>query len=169
MHKHSTIININVQSHDFDLKKEYDSLRHHSANPGAIAIFSGLVREVYGDSGSDGPVESKYNKSEQSLTLEHYPGMTEAALQNIVDEAAQRWPLQACRVIHRVGTLQPGDQIVMVACSSAHRGAALAATEFIMDYLKTSAPFWKKQVVGDSREWVESRDSDYQARDRWTK
>lgn len=167
MSKNTPVINISIQTHDFDLAAEYDAMRRQSANPGAIAIFSGLVREIRDDStvGQSG----NSDPSEQSLTLEHYPGMTEAALQNIVEQAVQRWPLQACRVIHRVGTLLPGDQIVLVACSSAHRGAAFAATEFIMDYLKTSAPFWKKQVAGERSEWVESRESDYAALDRWSK
>jgi molybdopterin synthase catalytic subunit len=161
MNTNATVIDITIQAQDFDLAAEYEAMRHQSANPGAIAIFSGLVREIHGENADN-------HSTDQSLTLEHYPGMTEAALQNIVEEAVQRWPLEACRVIHRVGKLLPGDQIVLVACSSAHRGAAFAATEFIMDYLKTTAPFWKKQVAGDSSEWVESRESDYAALDRWS-
>lgn len=172
----SPIINITIQQQDFDLATEYELLRRQSTNLGAIAIFSGLVREVKPD-----PVEASVcdsnstsaststSASAQSLTLEHYPGMTEAALNDIVSEAIKRWPLEACRVIHRVGTLKPADQIVLVACASAHRHAAFAAAEFIMDFLKTSAPFWKKQVTGHSSAWVQSRESDDKAQQRWNK
>jgi molybdopterin synthase catalytic subunit len=158
----SPIINITVQQQDFDLAAEYELIRQQSVNPGAIAMFSGLVREIANTSGDD-----TGGAGDQSLTLEYYPGMTQTALRHIAEQAAQRWPLQACRVIHRVGTLKPADQIVLVACASAHRNAAFLAAQFIMDYLKTSAPFWKKQVAGNYSEWVESRESDYQARDRW--
>lgn len=172
----SPIINITIQQQDFDLATEYELLRRQSTNLGAIAIFSGLVREVKPD-----PVEASVSDSNstsaststsasaQSLTLEHYPGMTEAALNDIVSEAIKRWPLEACRVIHRVGTLKPADQIVLVACASAHRHAAFAAAEFIMDFLKTSAPFWKKQVTGHSSAWVQSRESDDKSQQRWNK
>lgn len=176
MSLNTPIINISIQLQDFDLAREYELLRRQSTNPGAIAIFSGLVREVKPD-----PVEASVSDSDrrsastsastsaQSLTLEHYPGMTEAALNDIVSEAIKRWPLEACRVIHRIGTLKPADQIVLVACVSAHRHAAFAAAEFIMDFLKTSAPFWKKQVTGHGSTWVQSRESDYKAQQRWNK
>lgn len=152
----STMIRIDVQQQDFDLAAEYATLRAKADNPGAVTIFSGLVRELH-DS----------DTTEQSLTLEHYPGMTEKALQDIAERASDRWPLSVCRIIHRVGTLQPGDQIVLVATASLHRDAAFAAAHFIMDYLKTSAPFWKKQVVGDQAHWVASRASDHEAAARW--
>jgi len=134
---------IAVQREDFDLSRE---VRAFSADKsiGAIASFVGVVREV-------------------AMTLEHYPGMTENALKKIVEEAGTRWKVQDCTVIHRVGDLKPGDQIVMVAVASAHRGEAFAACEFIMDYLKTRAPFWKKEAAG----WVEARASDDRAAERW--
>ncbi|HDZ09820.1 MAG TPA: molybdopterin synthase catalytic subunit MoaE [Pseudohongiella sp.] len=150
------MIRVDVQPQDFDLATEYASVRDKADNPGAVTIFSGLVRELQ-DSGS----------AEQSLTLEHYPGMTEKALQDIAEQAADRWPLSVCRIIHRVGTLQPGDQIVLVATASSHREAAFEAAHFIMDYLKTSAPFWKKQVTGTQNFWVDSRTSDHEAAARW--
>ncbi len=151
-----TMIRIDVQAQDFDLAAEYALIRDIADNPGAITIFSGLVRELQ-DVAAEG----------QSLTLEHYPGMTQKALRDIAEHACDRWPLSVCRVIHRVGTLQPGDQIVLVATASLHRDAAFDAAHFIMDYLKTSAPFWKKQVAGDKDYWVESRTSDHQAAARW--
>lgn len=152
----ATMIRVDVQQQDFDLAAEYALLRDIAVNPGAITIFSGLVRELL-----DSPPAG------QSLTLEHYPGMTEKALQGIAEQAADRWPLSVCRIIHRVGTLLPGDQIVLVATASQHRDAAFDAAHFIMDYLKTSAPFWKKQVTAEQDYWVESRDSDHQAAARW--
>lgn len=153
-------LHISIQTNDFDLTAEYGLARQHSLNPGAIVCFSGLVRDV--TQGLMGAGE------QQSLTLEHYPGMTEQALTAIAQKAAARWPLQAIRIIHRIGTLLPTDQIVLVITSSAHRSAAFEAAEFIMDYLKTSAPFWKKQVAGTHSEWVASRESDYRAAERWT-
>lgn len=155
-------ITIKVQGQDFDLAAEYAALRTASVNPGAIVVFTGLVREV-----SDAAGSRMQNPENQSLTLEHYPGMTENALQKIAEQAAARWPLQAVSIIHRIGTLTPGDQIVLVGASSAHRNAAFEAADFMMDYLKTSAPFWKKQLAGESSHWVQSRDSDYQAAARW--
>jgi len=150
---------IAVQAADFDLAAEYRKLRELSENPGAIAIFSGLVREFCSPCGNAG--------NNQSLTLEHYPGMTEKALLGIVEQAAERWPLKGCRVIHRVGRLAPGDQIVLVAVSSSHREAAFSAAEYVMDYLKTSAPFWKKQQTGTASEWVASKIEDHQRAARW--
>lgn len=151
-----TLIRVDVQQQDFDLAAEYALIRDIAINPGAITVFSGLVRELL-----DSPAAG------QSLTLEHYPGMTEKALHDIAERAADRWPLSVCRIIHRVGTLLPGEQIVLVATASQHREAAFDAAHFIMDYLKTSAPFWKKQVTTDQDYWVESRASDYQAASRW--
>jgi molybdopterin synthase catalytic subunit len=138
---------VSVQAEDFDLSVE---VRKISAEKtvGAIASFVGVVREV-------------------PMTLEHYPGMTENAIRKIVDEAASRWQVMDCSVIHRHGALQAGDQIVMVAVASAHRGDAFAACEFIMDYLKTQAPFWKKEHRADGAKWVEARASDDQAAQRW--
>jgi len=134
---------ISVQREDFDAGAEMRAL---SRDPkvGAIASFVGVVREV-------------------AMTLEHYPGMTEKALRKIVAEAGSRWQVLECTVIHRVGELKPTDQIVLVAVASSHRGDAFAACEFIMDYLKTRAPFWKKEAAG----WVEARAADDEAAERW--
>jgi molybdopterin synthase catalytic subunit len=151
---------IAVQEDDFDIAEQYRLLRSEADNAGAIVTFTGLVREFYGEAlANESPVSS--------LTLEHYPGMTERALGDIEQQARERWPLQACRVIHRVGALHSGDQIVFVGTASAHRAAAFEAADFIMDYLKTRAPFWKKQQRGEHSEWVESRDADYRAARRW--
>lgn len=154
-------IRISVQTDDFDLAAEYADARVHSENPGAMVCFSGLVRDILHT--------NPEAQAQQTLTLEHYPGMTEQSLATIAQQAIARWPLQAVRVIHRVGVLNPSDQIVLVITSSAHRSAAFESAEFIMDYLKTSAPFWKKQVAGEHSEWVASRESDYRAAERWTK
>jgi len=154
----ATMIRVDVQQQDFDLAAEYAQVRDKADNPGAVAIFSGLVRELHDDVATG-----------QSLTLEHYPGMTEKALESIAERAADRWPLSVCRIIHRVGTLLPGEQIVLVVTVSAHRDAAFDAARFIMDYLKTSAPFWKKQVTGEQDYWVQSRASDHDAVARWQK
>jgi molybdopterin synthase catalytic subunit len=134
---------IAVQQGDFDVGSEIKSISK-SNKTGAIASFVGVVREV-------------------AMTLEHYPGMTEKSLEKITREAMSRWQVMDCAVIHRFGELKPGDQIVMVAVASAHRGDAFAACEFIMDYLKTRAPFWKKEAAG----WVEARVTDDQAAERW--
>ncbi len=152
----TTMIRVDVQQHDFDLAAEYALVRDIALNPGAITIFSGLVRELQNSTSAG-----------QSLTLEHYPGMTEKALQGIAEQAADRWPLSVCRIIHRVGTLMPGEQIVLVATASEHRDAAFDAAHFVMDYLKTAAPFWKKQTTREQDYWVESRESDHQAAARW--
>ena len=149
-----TDIRIAVQEQPFDQNAEYRWLSEtHSV--GATTIFVGKVREMnLGDKVS-------------SLYLEHYPAMTEKALREIVAEAKQRWAIQRVSVIHRVGLLQTGDEIVLVGVSSAHRGDAYAANEFIMDYLKTRAPFWKKEQTTQGERWIESRDSDHQAADKW--
>ena len=153
---------ISVQSDDFNLAQEYEDLRHRAGDPGAIVTFTGLVREFY-------EAEPKHEPAVTSLTLEHYPGMTEKALQDIALSAQKRWPLLAVRIIHRVGELHPKDQIVFVGAASAHRGAAFAAAEFMMDYLKSKAPFWKKQKAGGHESWIDSRASDSSALDRWEK
>lgn len=152
---------LSVQSGDFDVAGLYLQLRAEAGNAGAIVTFVGLVREFYESSlaGSEPAV--------QSLVLEHYPGMTEKALTEIVDQARSRWDVLAWRVIHRVGELHAGDQIVYVGIASTHRGDAFAAAEFIMDYLKTRAPFWKKQRTAADSRWIESRSADEQARARW--
>jgi molybdopterin synthase catalytic subunit len=138
---------VSVQREDFDLGAEARAISKDS-KVGAVASFVGLVRDV-------------------PMTLEHYPGMTENAIRKIVDEAASRWQVMDCTVIHRHGELQPNDQIVMVAVASAHRGDAFEACQFIMDYLKTQAPFWKKEHRAGGATWVEARASDDEAAERW--
>src|SRR4051812_29653953 len=138
---------ISVQREDFDLTAEVKLIKG-SPKIGAIASFVGVVREV-------------------AMALEHYPGMTERAIGKIVDEARARWQLLDCTVIHRYGELEPSDQIVLVAVASAHRGDAFAACEFIMDYLKTRAPFWKKEQGAQGARWVEARAADDAAAERW--
>jgi molybdopterin synthase catalytic subunit len=146
---------IRVQTEDFDVARELALLRGSDARVGAIASFIGVVR----DKNDDATVST--------LTLEHYPGMTEKALADIAEEARQRWSIYDTVIIHRVGELAPTDQIVLVAVSSAHRGDAFAACEFIIDYLKTQAPFWKKELTPDGERWVEARASDDEAAARW--
>ncbi len=146
---------IRVQTADFDVGAELAALRADDAGAGAVASFLGLVRDVNDGAGVTG------------MTLEHYPGMTEKALRGIVDEAKRRWAVRRALVIHRIGPLRPCDQIVLVAVSSAHRGDAFAACEFIMDYLKTRAPFWKREEGSTGAGWVDARDSDDAAARRW--
>ena len=138
---------VSVQRQDFDLGAEVRAISR-DAKVGAVASFIGLVRDV-------------------RMTLEHYPGMTESAIGKIVEEAAGRWQVMDCTVIHRYGDLAPNDQIVLVAVASAHRADAFAACEFIMDYLKTQAPFWKKEHRAAGATWVEARAADDQAAERW--
>ena len=146
---------ISVQEADFDLSAEVRALTAGEFSAGAVASFVGLVRD-----NNDGTAVA-------DMTLEHYPGMTEKALGEIADKAAERWELLGVRVIHRVGYLKPGEQIVLVVVSSPHRGNAFAACEFIMDYLKTQAPFWKKESTSAGSRWVDARDSDDAALDKW--
>ena len=146
---------VRVQAADFDIGAEIARLREGHRSVGAIASFIGTVRDVNDASTITG------------LTLEHYPGMTEAALEEIVAEARRRFDIRDALVIHRVGALAPGDQIVLVAVTSAHRGMAFDACEFIMDALKTRAPFWKKERLPDGERWVEARASDDEAARRW--
>ncbi len=146
---------ISVQSGPFDLNEEVAALYVGRPAVGAVASFLGLVRDVNEGDGVN------------TLTLEHYPGMTEKALTAIVEEAQQRWSLLGTTVIHRIGTLHPTDPIVLVAVAAAHRGEAFAACEFIMDYLKTRAPFWKKETTPDGERWVDARVSDDKAAGRW--
>ncbi len=146
---------VRVQEADFDLGAELAALRAGDTRVGALASFLGLVRDL-----NDGASISE-------MTLEHYPGMTEKALEEIVAEAKGRWDIYDALVIHRVGPLKPCDQIVLVAVTSAHRGEAFAACEFIMDYLKTRAPFWKREVTPEGGRWVDARESDDSAAARW--
>ena len=148
-------MSVRVQTGDFDIAKEVAALRAGDAQVGAVAAFIGLVRDI-----NDATVVS-------TLTLEHYPGMTEKALAGIVDEAKSRWRVCDALVIHRVGELKPTDQIVLVVITSTHRGDAFAACEFIMDYLKTRAPFWKKEQTPTGERWVEARASDDEKAARW--
>lgn len=150
---------ISIQTEDFDVAEEYTVLRQQGGDAGAIVTFTGLVREFY-EAGDDG-------SRIQSLTLEHYPGMTEKSLQEIIATAEQRWTLLAVRVIHRVGRLQPNEQIVFVGTASSHRGHAFEAARYIMDFLKSRAPFWKKQETSAGSHWVEARESDAEALESW--
>ncbi len=146
---------VSIQTQDFDVSQELAALRAGDARVGAVCSFLGTVRER-----NDGSAVA-------SMELEHYPGMTEKSISAMMDEARTRFDIFAARVIHRVGLLQPEDQIVFVAVTSAHRGESFKACEFLMDYLKTQAPFWKKEVTPDGARWVDARVSDDQALARW--
>ncbi|BCM25298.1 molybdopterin converting factor subunit 2 [Methyloradius palustris] len=148
-------MSVRVQAEDFDAGAEISRLRLSRPDTGAVVSFVGQVRDL-----NDGEQVS-------TLTLEHYPGMTEAALENIIATAKQRWNIFDALVIHRVGELKPTDEIVLVAVSGAHRGEAFSACEFIMDFLKTEAPFWKKEQTPNGERWVEAKISDDAARERW--
>lgn len=143
---------IRIQEEDFDLNDEIEALSADQTNVGAVASFTGLVR------GDD---------DLSSLTLEYYPGMTEREIASHVEEAAKRWPLFGVTIIHRVGTLKPGERIVLVTVASSHRAAAFAACEFLMDYLKTRAPFWKREDRNGETRWIEARATDDEALKRW--
>ena len=146
---------VSVQTADFDVSAEIAALRAGDAGVGAVAAFVGTVRDR-----NDGAGVSR-------LELEHYPGMTERAIESMIDEAFARFDLRGARVIHRVGPLQPLDQIVLVVVTSAHRGDAFSACEFLMDYLKTQAPFWKKERTPEGERWVDARVADDAALARW--
>jgi molybdopterin synthase catalytic subunit len=146
---------VRVQAEDFDLTTEIAALRSMDPRVGAIVSFVGTVRDM------------NEGASVAEMELEHYPGMTERAIGKIVGQACARWPLFGAVVIHRVGPLQPMEQIVLVACSAAHRGEAFAACEFIIDYLKTEAPFWKKEQTPDGARWVDARATDDIALEKW--
>lgn len=148
---------VRVQTEDFDIAREIAVLRAANRKVGAVASFIGTVRDV-----NDG-------SAVETLTLEHYPGMTEKALEAIVAEARSRWRIIDATVVHRVGELKPLDQIVLVVVVGEHRGEAFAACEFLMDYLKTRAPFWKKEQTPEGGRWVDARGSDDIAADRWAK
>ena len=154
---------ISVQSEDFNVEAEYAALRHRASDAGAIVVFTGLVRELYGTERND----SEGSDKTQRLFLEHYPGMTEKQLESIAQQASKRWPLLGMRIIHRIGELYPGEQIVLVATASRHRQAAFESADFIMDFLKSRAPFWKKQTSLSESRWIESRKSDKDALKRW--
>ena len=152
---------VSVQEADFDVGAETEALAAGRPEVGAVASFVGYVRadKLAGESAADQAVSA--------MTLEHYPGMTEKSLEAILAEAGGRWQLQGVRVIHRFGRLLPGDRIVFVGVASAHRGDAFAACEFIMDYLKTRAPFWKKEDTPEGGHWVDAREADDSAAARW--
>jgi molybdopterin synthase catalytic subunit len=146
---------VRIQVEDFDLGTEVGALRHADAGVGAVASFVGTVRDR-----NDG-------QRVQTLELEHYPGMTERAIEAMIDQALVRFGLRAARVVHRVGLLQPLDQVVLVVVTAAHRAAAFQGCEFLMDYLKTQAPFWKKEQTDQGARWVDARVADDQALARW--
>ena len=146
---------VRVQAQDFDLSSEIATLRSGDARVGAIVSFVGTVRDM------------NEGASVAEMELEHYAGMTEQSIEKIVEQAGARWPLYGATVIHRVGPLKPMEQIVLVACSAAHRGEAFAACEFIIDYLKTEAPFWKKEQTPQGARWVDARSSDDSALEKW--
>ena len=150
-------MSIRIQEKDFDVSAEITALRKGDPRVGAVVTFLGAVRDM-----NDG-------SQVKGMTLEHYPGMTEKALQEILDQAKTRWDVYQTLVIHRVGPLLPQDQIVLVVVTSAHRGEAFAACEYIMDYLKTAAPFWKKEDTPEGARWVDARVTDDAAMARWTK
>lgn len=149
------MIDIRVQAEPFDLAAEQEGLWRGKPQTGALVTFIGLMREM-----NDGDRVSH-------MTLEHYPGMTEKALTDIAEEAARRWEVQGIRILHRVGALKPQDPIVLVAVTSAHRGESFRACEFLIDYLKTRAPFWKKEVTDEEERWVDARGADDEAAGRW--
>ena len=146
---------VSIQTQDFDLANELNALRANDKRVGAVCSFIGTVRDR-----NDG-------LSVQSMELEHYPGMTEKAIEAMIDEAIKRFAIFGARIVHRIGLLQPLDQVVMVAVTSAHRGTSFQACEFLMDYLKTQAPFWKKEATPEGARWVDARVSDDAALAKW--
>ena len=151
------VFSVSIQPEDFDLRAEVLQLRQGDAGVGAVCSFVGTVRDHH--PGAVGVVKA--------LELEHYPGMTERAIVSMMEQAQQRFGIAGVRVVHRIGLLQPMDQIVLVAVSAAHRGASFQACEFLMDYLKTQAPFWKKEYTPEGARWVDARVSDDAALTRW--
>jgi len=148
-------VTVKVQQDDFDIGHEVAAMRRDNLSIGAVASFVGTVRGSNDDCGVS------------AMTLEHYPGMTESALETIVAQAKSRWDICDALVVHRYGRLEPGDQIVLVVVTGAHRGEAFAACEFIMDFLKTEAPFWKKEETPQGARWVDARQADEYAANRW--
>ena len=149
-------MHICIQHQDFNLNDEYPRLKDDAPHIGAIVTFCGLVREFADSTG-------------ESLLFEHFPDMTENVLHDITQQAKQRWPIINTRIVHRIGQLDIGEQIVFVGVNSTHRAAAFNACEFIIDYLKTQAPFWKKALTTHSEYWIKAKESDQQARQRWSK
>ena len=158
---------IKVQAEDFDVGAELRALAEGNTQIGAVASFVGLVRDIAPEGAGTGGAHASAHQS--AMTLEHYPGMTEKALARVEADARARWPLDATLIIHRYGRLLPGDQIVLTACASRHREAAFEACHFMMDYLKTKAPFWKLEEAGGEARWVDARESDDTAAARWSK
>jgi molybdopterin synthase catalytic subunit len=148
-------VTVRIQTADFDVSAEIAALRRDNSKVGAVASFIGVVRDV-----NEGNAITE-------MSLEHYPGMTEKSIEDIIGQAKGRWNIHDALVVHRVGRLKPTDQIVLVVVTGAHRGEAFAACEFIMDYLKTRAPFWKKEQSGKGARWVEARETDDIAAERW--
>ncbi|MEZ5524469.1 MAG: molybdopterin synthase catalytic subunit MoaE [Pseudomonadales bacterium] len=148
-------MSVSVQTENFDVAALYEALKVDAPRIGAIVTFTGLVREFNDDA------------SVESLYLEHYPGMTERVLESLIEEAAKRWPIINAFIVHRVGELKPSDQIVFVGVNSAHRDAAFAAAEFLMDILKTKAPFWKKELGPEGSKWLDAKTSDDERATRW--
>ena len=148
---------VRIVEHAFDPAAEAGELSHGRTDIGAVVAFSGICRE------------SEDGEKISSLTLEHYPGMAEAEIERHVEEARSRWPLLGVRIVHRVGRIEPGEIIVLVACASKHRRAAFESAEFLMDYLKTRAPFWKKIEAAGGTSWVEAKEKDDDAAARWTR
>ncbi len=149
---------IKIQTEDFDVSAEIAALTSGRTDVGGIGCFVGTVR-----------ADAKGSSAVTAMTLEHYPGMTERAIARITDQAAERWPLVGCTIIHRIGSLKPGDNIVLVIAASAHRQAALDATAFLIDWLKTKAPFWKREDhAGGHGTWVNAREEDDAAASRWS-
>lgn len=159
-------LKVSIQQEDFNIEAECLALRKGHKDIGALATFTGLVREVDKDV-NKAEEKGKENEKVTALFLEHYPGMTEKSLEEIAASADQRWPLLDVVIIHRIGELMAADQIVFVAVSSQHREAAFAACAYIMDFLKTSAPFWKKSRTADGEHWVEAKQSDTAATEKW--
>ena len=151
---------VRIQTQDFDAGAEIAALRRNRPQVGAVASFIGVCRDGNGGDANDGEPVTK-------MTLEHYPGMTEKALEAIIAEAKRRWDVMEALIVHRVGELKPMDQIVLVVVTGAHRDEVFSACEFIMDYLKTRAPFWKKEETPKGARWVEARTSDDEAAQRW--
>jgi molybdopterin synthase catalytic subunit len=152
---------IRVQHDDFDIGAEIKAITQGRTEIGGVASFVGLVRDFVEGTGDEGATDIR------GMTLEHYPGMTEKMLARIEDEANRRWNLDAVLVIHRVGTLEPGDNIVLVVCAAAHREDALQACSFLIDWLKTKAPFWKKEATAKGDKWVKAKESDDALAARW--
>jgi molybdopterin synthase catalytic subunit len=157
-----------IQTENFDVAAQYAELCQRAPRSGAVVFFVGLVRDLYGDASADEQTAAQPADAIDYLELTHYEGMTQRLCQQIVDEARTRYPFDAARVVHRVGKLYSADQIVMVAIASRHRDAAFSAAQFIMDYLKTRATLWKKEVGSRGEQWIGVKDKDSAAADKWS-